>query len=618
MYLTGLTLTFAAVHAVDLPDVVGLVTDPVVWLRGQKFHEPLVHEPKKLMPTVDMLQDMTPHESEERFHFFASLFFLIFFTIIILGTGIMWVGSQIKEALDCSYRFQPLSSSRIGRVSLCSSASESSSEESSDDGDADGLRLESQRVLVTIAFGSTLLACGATGICSMATGTLSKNSGLDWEMYALLLAGGGIAVVVQAVFAVKWLPKGRTFAISTFAEAAFVSLAPFISDSFDTLKDTIFCCLCFESQFLVLKVIGAMSWLYLVAIHIYFIRRDDTLAELAGCYLPVLGALPKPEVNETDISRCESGWNAVMLLLYKQTTPTKQKLLIIENLPQALFSIIFLNLEGGSLFVKVINLGIPVAQIIAACILFRPFLNIVGPQLGNKLSAFLEKPDFLKARQLWDEAFRGDRRMLRQALPKLLEVPLVKDLLNELKPKEDAELDPNTDKGLQLFDRGLEAVIELQGELQGDLFHDALAAKSYWDEPLGPHGRGIREREIGPTICKAAHRGDVAAVRGWVRIDAAAVRLTNYKRDTPLHWAASNGHAEVVQVLLEAKASVEAKNNSRQTPLSSAAASNRIEVAKLLLAARASAHVVDQDGNTPLSRAKEKNNSDMVRLLEAA
>eukprot|EP00438_Fugacium_kawagutii_P016887 Skav223777 [mRNA] locus=scaffold521:223547:224984:+ [translate_table: standard] len=414
MYLKGLALTFVAVHGVDLPDVVGFVTDPVVWLRGQKFHEPLVHQPQKMMPTVDTLADMTPHESEERYHYFMALFCFILLFIIIFGTGVMLIGSHIKAYLGSSYH--PLSSSRGGRVERATSQ----------EADAVALDVEQQRALVAIAFTATLMSCTATGVWSLQTGTLSKET-------------GGVAVLIQAIFAVKWLPKGRTFGISAFAEAAFVSLAPFISDAYDTLKDTIFCCLCIQSKFLVLKVIGVLSWLYLAIIHIYFIQRDDTLAELAGCYLPVLSALPKSEVSGVPIPCYERAWNTVLLLLYKQTTPTKQRLLVIENLPQALFSIIFLNLEGGSLFVKVINLGIPVAQIVAAFVLFRPLLNLVGPQLGNKLSAFLGNQDYLKAKQLWEEAgelaFHGDHDLLEKALPKLLEVSLVKDLLKELKQK---------------------------------------------------------------------------------------------------------------------------------------------------------------------------------------
>eukprot|EP00438_Fugacium_kawagutii_P033481 Skav230634 [mRNA] locus=scaffold1673:268663:270629:+ [translate_table: standard] len=202
-----LTLTLlVAVRGVDLPDIVGYLTNPVAWFRGQ-LHDPLVHQPKKLMPTVHTLQHMTQHESEERLHFFMALFFVIFFTTIILGTVIMTVGPRMKACVGSSYH--PLSSSRSGRVKRVS-----------EEGHA--VDLEWQRTLVAISFAATLTSCTATCIWSLRTSTLSKKTGLDWEMYALLLAGGGAAVLIQAIFAVRWLPKGQTFGIFAFAEGAFV------------------------------------------------------------------------------------------------------------------------------------------------------------------------------------------------------------------------------------------------------------------------------------------------------------------------------------------------------------------------------------------------------------
>ena len=46
-------------------------------------------------------------------------------------------------------------------------------------------------------------------------------------------------------------------------------------------------------------------------------------------------------------------------MLYKQLTPSKREYLLIENLPQAAFSVLFLLVEGGSFFVGVLNLLVP-------------------------------------------------------------------------------------------------------------------------------------------------------------------------------------------------------------------------------------------------------------------
>lgn len=58
---------------------------------------------------------------------------------------------------------------------------------------------------------------------------------------------------------------------------------------------------------------------------------------------------------------------------------------------------------------------------------------------------------------------------------------------------------------------------------------------------------------------------------------------------TTLHWAAKEGHAAVVQALLEARASVEAADEDGMTPLQLAAIFNRLPVARCLVSAGAEA-----------------------------
>ena len=219
--------------------------------------------------------------------------------------------------------------------------------------------------------------------------------------------------------AVLLLPNDHTFPVTAFVESAFVYLMPFVSDGFDTLKDTIFSCLCVQSDHLLLKGIGVASWIYLMVIHGVLLRQDNTLAELAGCYLPALMALPAdPTPEDSNGSCCQSlscqnFSDMFFQLLYKQVTPTKRELLLWENVPQGVAAIFFLYLEGGSLFVGVINLAIPVGQVLATNVFFRPLRDLVAPKFAKKLSGFLSKPDFLRAKLLWREARLASCRFAR-------------------------------------------------------------------------------------------------------------------------------------------------------------------------------------------------------------
>ena len=97
----------------------------------------------------------------------------------------------------------------------------------------------------------------------------------------------------------------------------------------------------------------------------------------------------------------------ILPILYKQLTPSKREYLLIENLPQAVFSVLFLLVEGGSFFVGVLNLLVPGVQILLTCLCFRPVLFAAAPALGKKLNRAMRNGDMVAAAFLWEEAELG-------------------------------------------------------------------------------------------------------------------------------------------------------------------------------------------------------------------
>ena len=316
------------------------------------------------------------------------------------------------------------------------------------------LSKQTQQCLVILSFGVTMSLSLVASLWSLKTGRLSKVTGLDWEVYLILFCCVGVALLVQAVWAVARLKPGDRFDSTAFAVAAFTSMAPIISDFYDTLKDVIFGALCLQSEHLMIQILGVVSWLYLFLFHTWFllvgekncklfiecliclicvflcdrelkvrVLGEHCFAELASSHLSVLLTLPKVPGEWSGGCTATGCWEGTILpILYKQLTPSKREYLLIENLPQAVFSVLFLLAEGGSFFVGVLNLVVPGVQILLTCFCFEPVLSAAAPALGKKLNRAMRNGDMVAAASLWEEAelgHEGNLQIFGLILPRL-------------------------------------------------------------------------------------------------------------------------------------------------------------------------------------------------------
>ena len=81
------------------------------------------------------------------------------------------------------------------------------------------------------------------------------------------------------------------------------------------------------------------------------------------------------------------------------------------------------------------------------------------------------------------------------------------------------------------------------------------------------------------------------------------------RRFTPLHLAASEGHLDICQMLLERNADVHVHGDSGDTPLHLAASSHHLEIVRILLQYNAEVNPGNEDGCTPLLMALSKENA---------
>lgn len=122
------------------------------------------------------------------------------------------------------------------------------------------------------------------------------------------------------------------------------------------------------------------------------------------------------------------------------------------------------------------------------------------------------------------------------------------------------------------------------------------------------------------SLYNASKKGDVSVVNALILIgDNVNEKQTENEKSTPLHAAASYGHTECAQLLLNAKANINTINSNGThgwTPLMNAAYNNRINCVKLLLECNANTTHTD-DGRTALKLAYQKKHSKIVAVYQA-
>ena len=132
-------------------------------------------------------------------------------------------------------------------------------------------------------------------------------------------------------------------------------------------------------------------------------------------------------------------------------------------------------------------------------------------------------------------------------------------------------------------------------------------------KPLDPNRRGPSPQPEWPMFSAAA-LGYLEVVR--MLLEAGAdMNAENQDRSTALMFAAHNGHLEVVQVLLEAGADKNAAKQDGATALMLAAEDGHLEVVQLLLEAGADKNAATQDGTTALMLAARDGHFEVVRML---
>jgi len=130
--------------------------------------------------------------------------------------------------------------------------------------------------------------------------------------------------------------------------------------------------------------------------------------------------------------------------------------------------------------------------------------------------------------------------------------------------------------------------------------------------PSAPNAPAARPAS---EIVTASQRGDAARVRELLAAGGNANDVDPDTGRSALHFAARENRAEVVAVLIESKADINATDRTGKTPLTMAAENSAVDATKLLIERGADLNKRDQIGGTPLTWACGLGTAPTVKLL---
>jgi ankyrin repeat protein len=124
---------------------------------------------------------------------------------------------------------------------------------------------------------------------------------------------------------------------------------------------------------------------------------------------------------------------------------------------------------------------------------------------------------------------------------------------------------------------------------------------------------------LGPAdaLVKAVYDGDVEEVERLLDQDGELLEARDEERCnmTPLIWASDNNHAEVVRLLLDRGAELEARDDDGETAFFRAVARGHEEIVDMLLSRGADVRTRNKYRGTPLQEASMEGHLGVVRLL---
>lgn len=183
-------------------------------------------------------------------------------------------------------------------------------------------------------------------------------------------------------------------------------------------------------------------------------------------------------------------------------------------------------------------------------------------------------------------------------------------------PKDEDEWDILTPRLLPLM-RSSEDLADLLVTRGEEIFTKLSQGNSFYNAVL--EVKEEQEKKKRPTkhrgaglIHDAAEKGRLSQIKAILTGNPESVNAKDGRNITPLHYAAVNGHIEVVKYLIAKGAKINSRNNIGITPLYGAVSADRCEAVKLLIAHGANVNDAANEGAVPLHAAVSREIAELL------
>lgn len=360
----------------EIPDV-----SPFTYINVnlQNFSQPLQIE-RKHLHWLQMPQPLWPTEADlakesgTRHHFwFTYMFFKFVFATTFIGL-----------VLRCNCRSgSPQNSSLAGEegketISNLIVSETPRREETKAQGAQKSFVDEEGRVILPVVLGTHLVLCSTMSISAAFEGRLRPATGLDFEGYDVMLSAGLLWLIAQAL-AVRSMDLTARYSVGDIVLSTLF-LVPFLGDGFDSLKDTMLASNAMSSDLAWLQFLGGAALLYIFCFHARLLYTPSNWLELQRSYMSCFFLKPQRLAETKDAeepqdnslrSFCNNVWlqlsslrRKFYALLFQQTSPSRQRAMMIEDAPQgALACLVSLAAGGFQPFTLVVNIALPLVRL---------------------------------------------------------------------------------------------------------------------------------------------------------------------------------------------------------------------------------------------------------------